>query len=78
MYPWQWNILNAAGAGGPALQFVVKFSRGELTDDEDQDEKIRVFEVKIAALERKVGQIKSRMRSKKQNNHQQKLVSGCF
>ena len=39
------------------MQWVDKFRRGELTEEEDQDEKIREYEAKIAALERKVGQL---------------------
>lgn len=37
--------------------WVDKFRRGELTEGIDQDEKIREYEAKIAALERKVGQL---------------------
>lgn len=39
------------------MLWVDKFRRGELTEEEDQGEKIREYEVKIAALERKVGQL---------------------
>jgi hypothetical protein len=39
------------------MLWVEKFRRGELTEEEDQGEKIREYEVKIAALERKVGQL---------------------
>ena len=34
-----------------------KFRRGELTEEGDRKERIREYEVKVAALERKVGQL---------------------
>lgn len=43
----------------PSLLFVWidKYRRGELSEDLERKERIREYEVKIAALERKVGQL---------------------
>ena len=39
------------------VQWVQKFQRGELTEEIDQADRVRDYEAKIAALERKVGQL---------------------
>jgi transposase len=37
--------------------WIEKYRRGELSEDQERKERIREYEVKIAALERKVGQL---------------------
>lgn len=38
-------------------EWVAKYRRGELTEDMERKERIKEYEVKIATLERKVGQL---------------------
>lgn len=39
------------------ILWVQKFQRGEITEEQDQPETVAEYEAKIAALERKVGQL---------------------
>lgn len=39
------------------MVWVKKFEAGEITEEQDQSETVREYEAKIAALERKVGQL---------------------
>ena len=39
------------------LLWVKKFQAGEITEEQDQSETVREYEARIAALERKVGQL---------------------
>ena len=63
--------------------WVDKYRRGELTDEIDQVERARAAEAKIAALERKVGQLtmeldvlKKMRQSGAMNNEKVSIVSG--